>query len=283
MKIPKGIQYILIATLAFGIMNAFVKMVGDYNVFQIVFFRALGTLLLCIVFLKKYKLSFWGNNKKWLIIRALTGVLSLVSFFYVIQRIPFGSTMALRYTSPIFAAFFAVIFLKEKIYPKQWFCFFIALMGVFLMKGFDARVDSLSLFLVIFSAVMTGIVYVIIRFLGKTEHHLVIIFYFMGLAMLVGLIFCLPSWKTPIGIDWFYFILMGLFGFVGQWYMTRAFQVEEANIIAPFKYTEVIYALIIGWFIFGESYQIFALLGILLVVIGMVGNVFAKENYLKKQ
>lgn len=278
MKIPKGILYILYATAAFGLMNAFVKLVGDYNVFQIVFFRALGTLLLCLYFIRKYKIYVWGNNKKWLMIRAVTGVLSIVTFFYVIQRIPFGSTMALRYTSPIFAAFFAVIFLKEKIYPLQWLCFFIALTGVFLVKGFDLRIDSLSLILVLFSAVMTGIVYVIIRFLGKTEHHLVIIFYFMGLAVLVGFIFGLPHWQTPAGIDWLYFILIGILGFIGQWYMTRAFQVEEANIVAPFKYMEVIYALVMGYFIFGESYRILALLGIALVIVGMVGNVLVKKQ-----
>jgi len=282
MKIPKGILYILYATLAFGFMNAFVKLVGDYSVFQIIFFRALGTFLICYILLKRLSISLFGNNKKWLLIRAITGVLSIVSFFYVLQRIPFGSTLALRYTSPIFAAIFAVIFLKEKIYPLQWFCFFIALAGVFLVKGFDSRVDILSLFLIIFSAVMTGIVYVIIRFLGDKEHPLVIIIYFMGLATLIGLILGIPGWKNPIGIDWFYFLLISLFGFVGQWYMTRAFQVEEANIIAPFKYMEVIYALIIGWFIFGESYQILALLGIALVIIGMVGNVFAKERQAKK-
>ena len=278
MKIPKGIQYILIATLAFGMMNVFVKLVGAYNVFQIVFFRAIGTLILCLYFINKYEVPILGNNKKWLIIRAITGVLSIVSFFYVIQRIPFGSTMALRYTSPIFAALFAVIFLKEKINPLQWLCFLIALVGVFLMKGFDARVDALSLFLVIFSAVMTGIVYIIIRFLGNTEHHLVIIFYFMALSTIVGFLFGFSHWKTPVGIDWIYFLLMGCFGFIGQWYMTRAFQIEEANIVAPFKYMEVIYALIFGWYIFAESYKMFALIGIAFVIIGMVGNVFAKKQ-----
>ncbi len=277
MKIPKGIQYILYATLAFGFMNALVKEVGDYNVFQIIFFRALGTFLICFILLKRLSIAILGKNRKWLMIRALTGVLSIISFFYVLQRIPFGSTMALRYTSPIFAAIFAVIFLKEKIYPLQWICFLTALTGVFLVKGFDARVDTWSLLLIIFSAIMTGIVYVIIRFLGDREHPLVIIIYFMGLATFVGLIFGLPGWKQPEGVDWIYFLLISLFGFIGQWYMTRAFQVEEANIIAPFKYMEVVYALVIGYFIFGESYRYFALLGIALVVIGMVGNVFAKK------
>ena len=100
-------------------------------------------------------------------------------FFITVQRMPFGASVSLKYLSPIFTAIFAVLLLKEKVEPIQWLFFATALGGVFLLKGFDTRIDFISLILGIIGAIFGGLVYVVIRKIGTTEHPLVIVNYFM--------------------------------------------------------------------------------------------------------
>ena len=61
-------------------------------------------------------------------------------------------------------------------------------------------------------------------------------------------------WRMPLNYEWFAVCGIGTTGLTGQIYMTRAFQTEETSVLAPFKYMELIYAMIMGYFMFGESY-----------------------------
>ena len=126
----------IFSVIAFAVMNAIVKYLTAYNVYQIVFFRAIGTLAFTIPLIIKKKIPILGNNKKLLFTRGFIGVISLTCFFESLNYLAVGTAVSIRYTSPIFAAFFALIFLKEQIKPIQWLLFFIAFVGVSIIKGF---------------------------------------------------------------------------------------------------------------------------------------------------
>ena len=144
------------------------------------------------VFFEATRVSLIGNDPRFLLLRAGVGVVSMTSFFTTLQRIPMGASVSLKYLSPIFAAVFAVLFLRERVPRYKWFFFGLALIGVMLLKGFDTRIDTISLILGLTGAVTAGLVYVIIRKIGQTEHPLVIINYFMLLAMCVSGIGMIP-------------------------------------------------------------------------------------------
>jgi len=90
------------------------------------------------------------------------------------------------------------------------------------------------------------------------------------------------SWETPNLFDCILFISLGIFGFFGQLFMTKAFQSAEAHMVAPFKYVEVVFTLIIGYTIIDEKYSVLHLLGALLVIFGLLLNIFYREKNLKK-
>ena len=278
--LSKGVIYILIATLSFAVMNIVAKDISNLPALQIVFFRAFGSFIFIFPYMLYKKISIIGHQPKFLLLRGIVGVISLATFFLAIQRIPLGSAISIRYLGPIFGAGLAAYFLKEKINKGQWFSFIIAFSGVIILKGFDLRIDFISLGLALISAIFVGMVFVLVRYLGAREHYLTIINYFMVISMLVG-ICSFPWWQMPVGMEWFSVTSIGIFGLVGQIFMTRAFQLEETSVLAPFKYMELIYALILGYFIFGETYQPLAFAGILLILAGMLLNVFAK-NRIKK-
>lgn len=259
-------------------MSAFVKYLSLFNAYQLVFFRSLGTLMLTSIYLKHLKISFWGNKKTLLIIRGIIGVLSMTLFFLSLKHLSLGSAVTLRYLAPIFATVFAVFLLKEKIKPVQWIFFCIAFLGVYILKGLDPLINNYGLLLVLSAAFFSGLVYVIIRKIGNTEHPVVIVNYFMGIATIFGGFLCLPYWKTPINIEWLLLISLGFFGFFGQLFMTKAFQIAKTNKIAPLKYLEVVFTALLGFFWLGEIYSVWNIVGVFLILIGLLLNFFYKTE-----
>ncbi len=268
----------LIAAFGFSLMQGLIKFVSHIHVFQLVFFRSVITAMICTAVLKKKGISLLGKNQKMLFLRAFLGLTSMTLFFITIQRIPYGASVTLKYLSPFFTFLLAIWILKEKVKPVQWVFLFTALLGVVLLKGYDSRIDSLSLLLAVLGAFFGGCVYVTLRKIGKAEHPLVIVNYFMGTATIVSGLAMILIWQTPTITELLILICVGGFGYIGQKYMTLSFQYEEANIVAPFKYTELIYAFAIGFFFFNEGYSLLSFLGVALLLMSCVANVLARPK-----
>lgn len=274
----KAISYILVASLAFTIMNVLIKQVSHLPAFELVFFRSIGTLSLVYFLIVKNKIPALGSKRPILFLRAIAGFASLSLYFWALKTIPVGTATSLRYMSPIFAAILSVIILKEKIKPIQWLLFFIAFLGVLIIKGFNIEVSLIGLAAILSSALLVGLVFVLIRKLGNSEHYLVIIFYFMFTSFLISGFISMFHWVQPSGMEWFYLLASGLVGFVGQMKMTQALQMEETNAIVPFKYSEIIFTLIAGWILFGEQQNIYSLLGIACILIAVIFNTVIKSK-----
>ncbi|MDA8877939.1 DMT family transporter, partial [Flavobacteriaceae bacterium] len=257
----KAIQFMILSTLSFAFMNALVKYLIDYSTFQLVFFRSLGSLGITFAVLKYQKIPVWGNQKKLLLYRGLVGVISMILFFWGVHYISIGSAVTLRYVSPIFAGLLAVIFLREVIKPLQWLFFLMAFAGVFLIKSYDPSGSNFGVFLVLLAAFFSAIVYILISKIGKGDHPVVVVHYFMLIATLVGAVGTVFSWKAPNGQDLMLLLSLGFFGFFGQLFMTKAFQNAEAHMVAPFKYVEVLFTLAFGVFVLQETYDFYHLLG----------------------
>jgi len=268
----------LLSTLCFTVMNVFIKYLSDFSTYQKVFFRAIGSIFFTMTYLIYHKIPMLGNQKGLLVLRGLVGLTSMGLFFAATQFLSIGTAVSLRYTSPIFAAILAVVFLKEKIFKVQWLYFLMAFVGVLLIKGFDNQINITGLLLILVSAFFSGLVYVVITKIGTKDHPVVIVNYFMWISAIIGGVLSIFNWKTPQGIDWLVLFSLGVFGYFGQLFMTKAYQLGSANKIVPLKYIEVVFTMILGMIWFGDSYPLLSVLGIVLVVVGLVLNVLYKQK-----
>jgi drug/metabolite transporter (DMT)-like permease len=92
-----------------------------------------------------------------------------------------------------------------------------------------------------------------VRRLTETETTGAIVFYFMMLTSLLGLATIALGWAMPRdGLDWSLLILIGVLGGIGQILMTQSYRYADASLIAPFEYLQMIWAVALGWFVFGE-------------------------------
>jgi len=273
----KAILYMALSALSFAIMDVFLKYVGHFGGMRLVFFRSIASVLIGYTYLKYNGISVWGNQPKLLISRGIIGCTSMFLFFSAISLLPIGSAVSIRYLAPIFTAIFAIFILKEKVYPLQWIFFLLAFLGVIMLKGFDIRIGSVGLILMIGSAFFSGWVYIIIRAIGTRDHPVVIVNYFMCICLLAGGLYTLFNWQQPDGDEWLILLSLGVFGYLGQIFMTMGIQLEEASRIAPFKYLEVIFVILIAYGWFGETYNFLSLLAIGLIIFSLILNVFYKR------
>jgi len=272
----------LLSTLAFTAMNGLLKFLTSYSAYQMVFFRSLGSLVFTFGFLLSRGIPVLGTHRKLLVLRGLVGSTSMVLFFMALHYIPLGSAVGLRYIAPIFAAIFAILLLREVVKPIQWLFFVISFLGVLVLKGMDRSIPLIGMVLVLVSSVFSGLVYIIIRRIGSREHPVVIVNYFMCIAAIIGGTGAIFDWRTPVGIDWLLLLSLGIFGYFGQLFMTKAFQMGETNLIAPLKYLEVFCAVIVGVVFLGEEYLVWSFAGMGMIITGLLLNLWYKQRLLKK-
>ena len=271
-NLVKAIRWMIFSALSFALLNILIKNLSDFNVYQVIFFRSLGTLVFTIPFLLRHKISILGNNITLLLARALVGFTAMGLFFSSVKFMPVGSAVSIRYIAPIFASFFAILFLKERIKLLQWGCFFVAFFGVTLLKGFDPKITNIGLVLAVLSALFTGLVFILIRKIGQKDHPVVVVNYFMIFSAILGGILMYQYWIYPKPHEWALLLSLGVFGYFGQLYMTKAVQLTEINAIAPLKYIEVVFTIIFGLMFFNESYSLISILAIILILFGLYVN-----------
>ena len=279
----KGAQHMIISSFAFSLMHLCVKAMPHIPVFELVFFRSLGSLLITFFYLNKNKTPILGNNKKVLFARGLFGTIGLYLFFITLQNIPLAGAVTIQYLSPVFTALFAVVILRERVKKRQWLFFALAFIGVCLLKGFDVsgQISYYFALIGVASACFSGLAYNCIRHLRTTESTLVVVFYFPLVATPIMGILSFFNWVKPQGADWAYIIALGLVTQVAQVFMTKGIQSDSAGNIMTYKYIGVVFAFIYGYFIFKETYSFLSVFGIFLLLSGVILNAVFKNQQVK--
>lgn len=272
MKIPLGVRYMLLATLAFSLMKVFVKYIPDIPAIEIVFFRAVISLTLSLAYLLPKKIPIFGNKRSLLAARGAVGATALIINYYLLHEIPLAAASTLTNLTPIFTTLIGVYLVKEKIHPAQIAFFVLSFVGILIIQGFDTRISGTHLFLGILASFFSGMAYNLVRKLSVTEHPLVIMFYFPLVVLPVSLIGSLWLWVQPKGWDWFYLLMVGITTQMAQYFMTKSYQQAKVSKVAIFDYLGVVYALIFGFVLFNEYFNLLTYIGIALVLIGIALN-----------
>lgn len=286
----------LLSSICFAIVNLCVKILSGHPILgysfdgfpahELVFFRSVVSLSICIVVIKSKKLPLFGNNKKWLLIRGIFGTGALAIFFYTLQELPMAIAIVVQYLSPVFTILLATYFLKEKVFSIQWLFFLIAFIGVaFIGYSREAVAGSFELkwiALGVLASFFTGVSYNAIMKCRDTDAPINVVMYFPLIATPLMLVWTLFDGRMPHGMEWPIILIIGCFTQLAQILMTKALHIDDASNITPIKYMGGIYALLIGFFLFGEVISFYSFLGIILILVGVLLNAWIKARYVSK-
>lgn len=266
--------------------NVFLPGLQKYPPHELVFVRSLISFSISAWVINQRKLPFFGTNKKLLLVRGLSGMIALTLFFFTLHKLPLAIASILQYLSPIFTLFIASIYLKENVSKLQFASSILAFIGVvfigvnsLVFHQTGLKLDFFWMIMGILSAILSGIAYNAIAQLKSTEAPINIVIYFPMLALPITAFWCLFDFTFPRGIEWLILLIIGVCTQIAQVLMTRAFMLADTAIIAPFQYFGAIYALLSGWFLFHETLEIWSLIGIVLVLMGVfLGTLFRKNK-----
>ena len=279
-----GVLYGIASVACFAMMDASVKWLDMFPVGQVLFSRFFFGLIpiLMLVPRGEFKTFYKTSRPKLHAFRAITGTLAIIALFIALREIPLADVVSLTFGGPIFVTLGSIFFLSEKVGIKRWLAVLIGFFGMLLIvKPAYEELNIYYIFPIIF-CIFFACVALSIRSLSSTEPNYRIALYFSLLSMIVGL-FTLPfGWVMPNKFELLLLIFTGLVGSVANILLTVSLRYAEASLVTPTKYLNLVFAILLGYFIWSEIPKLLTLVGAGLIIISSV-IIFMRESELKKK
>jgi drug/metabolite transporter (DMT)-like permease len=275
MRVSPGVFYMLASTALLALVNVAVKKLPDIPTAEIIFARCLISLILTVWQLRRTGTSVWGppEARRNLLGRGVFGAGSLILGFLALKALPLGAAATLSYLAPVVTAVAAIWLIGEPLKPWQWLFYAMAVAGVLVAKG-TAGLLSAGVLLGVGAAVSSGVSSVFLRRAGDKIAPLVPVFYFNIVPLAIASVWMLFDLKLPHGAEWAWLLLAGVFTHVALWCVTHAFQKQQANFMAALDYLGLIYAIALGYFVFGDRVKFSVYPGVVLLLLGVGLNVW---------
>ena len=244
----------LLATFMFSGMHAMVRFLSDdLHPFEIAFFRSLFGLLAALpIVLRVGSASLRSHNPRKVMLRGVIGGTSLLTWFYGLSSVPLAEATAISFTSAIFGAIAAVLFLGERMRLRRWTAATVGFIGVLVILRPGVGVASTGALLVLLSAVLWGFNTAVLKSLSRHDTSLSIVVWTSFTLTLMTLVPALLVWRAPAPEHYFWLALIGICGAVGSLAWTQALKLVEATLIIPMDFFRLVWASLLGLFLFGE-------------------------------
>jgi drug/metabolite transporter (DMT)-like permease len=189
-------------------------------------------------------------------VRSLAGTASMFCWFTALTLIPLADFTAISFTAPMFLTVLAMVFLGERIHAYRWSALVIGFVGVLITIGPHLTLggSSFGVLVALGAAVFSALAMVALRGMSGSggEHPLAITFYFSVTTVICSALTAVGGWPMPTAEQWFFIVISALFGVFGQLLMTMSYRYAEASTIAPLDYTNLLWAVALGYYFFAE-------------------------------
>ena len=291
MNIVKAVSFKIASTLMFAVMGAQVRYLGGtYPEGQVAFFHSMFALIpILVVFGWRGQLkgALRTERPSDHLLRGVFSVIGTFCTFAALARIPIADFTAIAFASPLITVIFAALFLKEKVHAYRWSAVAFGFCGVILMLTPYARDHAaltasmaIGLLFALTNAFTAGGASIQIRRLTATETTSSIVIFMTLLVLLVSLLTAPFGWRMPA--TWQDVAILagiGIAGGLGQIFFTDSYRFAPASFLAPFDYTAMLWAFLLGYWFFGEVPTLYVVIGA--VVVASAGIfVILRERYL---
>lgn len=254
-RVPLGILYMVAATIAFAVSSALAKWQIETNpIVEVLFFRSVaGAVVVGLLILPR---TGWGvfrtNRLRDHAGRSGTQAVAQTLIIMAFGLMPLAGAVAINFSSPIFAALFSVIWLKEKIGLARGLALAAGFVGVLIVTAPGADSFRIGALYALGNAVLFGSVTAAVRGMTVTESadtltvwQMVFLTIFFGAALPFFFI-------VPTGHDLWIMLLNGVVNALGQYWWTRSLSMAPPAAVGPFYYFHLIWVIIIGFFVWGD-------------------------------
>ena len=282
----RGILFMILAMAGFAFEDLFIKMLSAYfpisEVIMILGFTGSIVFLIIAIF-QNAPIIHKDLLDKYVIMRTICELLGAVFFVTAIALTPLSSASAILQITPLLVTIGAVIFFREKVGWRRWSAVFVGFIGVLLIlrPGFGGFMPA-SIF------ALLGSVFLAARDLStramKVDLPSVTIALYAFIAFGISGILIIP-FNSPMVIpslnQIMYFIGASTFGVFAYYSLVISSRIGEMSVISPFRYSRIVFAMLLAIIILGERPDSFTLIGAAIIVLSGMYT-FVRENLLKK-
>ena len=262
-----SVLLMILSGVCFVAMHSAAKYLADeVHIFEIVFLRcALVVVILSPFLLKEGGKSLFTKQPKNQIYRIVTNSIAILLFFYGLSISPLSLATVLNFTAPIFTVIFAVIFLKEKLSTHRLISLLLGFIGVMCVLRPDLSLNLGGL-LVLLSSLVWASSLIFIKKLTKTDSAVTISLY-AGVGMMPATFVAAYPYLEEINFVQFLFILfIAVSGTTAQTLLNSALKRGDLSFLLPLDFLRLIWSVLLGIALFGESTSVFLWLGGLFIL-----------------
>ena len=271
------------ATLFGSFMGAGVKLLSDdLHPIIICFYRCLMGLIIITPFVARNNFrALQTDNMRLQIFRAVINIISMICWFSAIGMMHFEKATALGFTTPLFTTVLAVLILGEVIRFHRTAALLLGFIGILIIIRPGYVPFEFGTILMLIASFSFSFVLIFVKKLSATDSSLTIIFYHLLYMTPVFFILSLFYWQTITLDQIIIFSLMGASGLLSHWCLAQAFKMSDTTFVMPLQFTKLIWASLIGLFIFAEQPDIWTWIGGIIIFISVVYITY-REAFKKK-
>jgi len=268
-NIPLGILYMLGATVSFAGSTAAAKwLVATYPPSEVLFMRQVASLATCALMILPFTgmSVFHTRRLRAHGIRAVSQATAQTLILIALSLMSLAGAVAINFSAPLFATLASAIFLREAVGAARWTALIIGFCGVLVISAPGADTFQIGAVFAIGNAVLYGSVTAGVRGMTATESAETLIMYQMVLLTVIFTGFLPFGFVMPTWIDGSVMLIIGIANAYGQYWWTRALHLAPASAVTPFYYFSLVWAIGLGFVIWGDIPTISLLAGSTIVV-----------------
>lgn len=263
-----GIAVMLFGIFLFVVNDTLGKwLVATYSVGQVLLIRSAAALLILVPLIWRTGITplFRVEQPRMQATRVAFSTFEVFCFYTAVIYLPLADVMTFWLAAPIYVAALSPIFLGEHVGWRRWSAIVIGFIGVIVALQPSAATLTMPAFVAIAGSFAFAFMMLTGRSLRATPDITLVFWQTVG-ALLLGLALAPVTWVMPDGFDFALLALLGVVAMFAHMCINRALKLADAATVAPFQYTLLFWAVIFGYFVFGDVPRLAMLTGAAIIV-----------------
>ncbi len=273
----------ILSVIFFVLMDVLIKKLSnDFNTFQIVFFRCFFGIFPVLLMLIVTKSSLNTSKINLHLLRSIFATIAMFSFFKAFGVLPLADVSSISFASTMITTILAIFILGEKVGLRRWIAIFFGFIGVLIVFRPGTSLFSYFSLLPLFGAFALSFAIIIMKKLLSYDTPPTCSFYLHAFVALIYLPFVIFNWQQPSFNLWIMLIGMGFCGGIAQILLTNAYRLSSVNLLQPFDYTAIIWAITFGLIFFNDYPDRYVIIGSIVIVISTYYIIYRETKLGKK-
>ena len=273
----------IFSVIFFVLMDVLIKKLSsEFNTFQIVFFRCFFGLfpVLLMMYIASSSLKTKKINLHFL--RAVIACLAMFSFFKAFGLLPLADVSSISFASIMIITILAIFILGEKVGLRRWIAIFFGFIGVLIVFRPGTSLFSYFSLLPLMGAFALSFAIIIMKKLLTYDAPPTCSFYLHLFVAIIYFPFLIFNWQQPSLNLWLILMGMGFCGGTAQILLTNAYKLSKVNLLQPFDYTAIIWAITFGLIFFNDYPDRYVIIGSIVIVISTYYIIYREIKLGKK-